>query len=233
MPFIPKLHVNSVIICFSHATAYFRWVSVSASLYCETTSSTKTISHPGLVVSVTISASLTVLLSQLLMVLRYNGRSARAGNVKDFSPGAARGGQLRQSYHHKDGKSQIHTDTVSESHIEITLKRKLIQKWELYTTMSAHQRSDKSTSQMEATTPPSIQSHLLRVFVRLQQEETSWSPILTKHIDIATGAAKKVSQPFVHDSISMGGNPFRGQPSRHPFRRLVARPFTSSWEQPP
>ena len=28
----------------------------------------------------------------------------------------------------------------------------------------------------------------------------------------------------------MGGNPFRGQPSRHPFRRLVTRPFTSSWE---
>ena len=61
--------------------------------------------------------------------------------------------------------------------------------------------------QMEVTTPL-LPGHLLQVFVGQWQKERSWSPILTKHIDIATGAAKKVggTRP------SMGGNPFRGQP---------------------
>ena len=44
--------------------------------------------------------------------------------------------------------------------------------------------------QMEVTTPL-LPGHLLQVFVRQWQKERSWSPILTKHIDIATGAAKK------------------------------------------
>ena len=51
-------------------------------------SSTKTLSHPGLVVSTTISASLMVLLSQLPMVFHYNGQLTGAANVQDLSPGA-------------------------------------------------------------------------------------------------------------------------------------------------
>ena len=62
--------------------------------------------------------------------------------------------------------------------------------------------------QMEVTTTL-LPGHLLQVFVRQWQKERSWSPILTKHIDIATGAAKK---KVVGTRPSMGGNPFRGQP---------------------